>query len=527
MKNQAVLQKHGSTEEIGQSANLLADALVRLSPDARFALLRRLAGSDDPQSPDQEAATEALAGQLDDRFIVQTMASALMDRQGDASAVRAIGNVLRRLRPVEAERRRLLDGVDATLEKKGKRLDGVLWQEMQSRAFDDKTLGMLELAISQSKEELLRYSTARMKGQLPEFAGQDILHATGGGVEEFWAAGTLVQMLQERGAPSEGFVARCVEMTIGLDDNGAHEEALDMLQTLMARAGAGDAPVLADSVRQLLDGERGRRWSAALLERGGGDNAMMGELLLSALEGATDRATQESLIARLGELSPAAFLQLTADRIATVDPLRVQHILRAALRVSPSMAVKLARIVLKYGAARSKEVALKTLVESSDRDVVALLAHVAGWKGEKQVMSLLGVMTADEKRSVHKLQLIAVGALGPHAVAARGPPARGDDRRHPADGVQGARGAARRRRAGAPDERDGTRARGPGGAAEPQEAIRARHLRARAHGAAQCRLGASTRGTSRCASRGRTTAGVCTGAPARPGSGRSARWSES
>lgn len=412
LRNQAALHRGTNAEEIGQSADLLAGALVRLSPDARFALLRRLAGGDDPGSPEQEAAVAELAGRLDDRMLVATMASALLKDGGDSEAVRSIGNVLRRLRPVEAERRRLLDSIDGSLEKKGKRIDGVLWQEMQARAFDDRALGMLQMNVAESKAELAQYAVARMRDQLSSVEGQEILHTRAEAVEETFATRVLISVLTEPGTLSPLFVQRCATMLSRLDAQGAQEDCLHLLQAMMRRADGERAEALEEQVRTALSTERGRRWSMVLLERNTGQSRMMGELLLSALEGASDRRMQEVLVDRLGTFDAATLYRLGSERIANVDPLRVQHILRAAMRSNAPTAVKLARIVMKNGAFRAKEVAVKTLVECKEREALALLAHAAGWKGEKYAVQLFSAESGEERRLLHKLRMAAIGSLG-------------------------------------------------------------------------------------------------------------------
>ncbi len=412
LRNQAALQRGTNAEEIGQSADLLAGALVRLSPDARFALLRRLAGGEEPGAPEQEAAVAELAGRLDDRMLVSTMASALLKDGEDSEAVRAIGNVLRRLRPVESERRRLLESIDGSLERKGKRIDGVLWQEMQSRAFDDKALGMLQMNVAESKEELSKYAVARMRDQLSKVDGQEILHTRAAAVEETFATRVLVAVLSEPGASSPMLVQRCAKMLSNLDAQGAQEDCLYLLQAMMNRADGERADVLEEQVRATLSSERGRRWSTLLLERNTGQSRMMGELLLSALEGAVDRRTQEALVDRLGRFDAATLYRLGSERIANVDPLRMQHILRAAMRSHGTTAVKLARIVMKNGAVRAKEVAVKTLVDCKEREAMALLAHAAGWKGDRYAIQLFNLEGPEERRFLQKLRLAAIGSLG-------------------------------------------------------------------------------------------------------------------
>ncbi|CAN0533382.1 unnamed protein product, partial [Laminaria digitata] len=54
---------------------------------------------------------------------------------------------------------------------------------------------------------------------------------------------------------------------------------------------------------------------------------------------------------------------------------------------------------------------LRSLVAHPKREVIALLAHTAGWKGERYTHSLLQ-LRGDAQRHTHRLQLDAIGALG-------------------------------------------------------------------------------------------------------------------
>ena len=52
------------------------------------------------------------------------------------------------------------------------------------------------------------------------------------------------------------------------------------------------------------------------------------------------------------------------------------------------------------------------MVANPDPGIVSLLAHLAGWKGERYTKALLGIDSTDSRGAVHRMQLHAIGALG-------------------------------------------------------------------------------------------------------------------
>ena len=406
-----LFQSGAPTDEIAASAEMLSNALVRLSPDARFSLLRKLAGGEDT-SLDQQAAAQNLGARLDDGLVTSAIASALFDQQGDPATVRAIGNLIRRIRPVEAERQRLLSEVDHDMRGLGRPIDGVLWQEMQSRAFENSALGLLEMSLDKTRDTLKEYAQARRTGRLPPVFGQDVLHTVDANVVGYWTTHALVDVLDSAGRLGTGAVESCRLQLERLDESGATDECMLLLQAMMRRTEQDEDSDLATVLINLLDGPQGPKWSLMLLQHDGQPNQMTGDILLSALDRPGDRAYKSALIDRLARFDRQGMVRLTARFSSRITPLQAQGLVLAALQNEIGLGVKIARLLLRSPTGRVREVVLKALVDRPERDIVALLAHVAGWKSDKHTKALLGLDGTEPRGVAHRMQLVAIGALG-------------------------------------------------------------------------------------------------------------------
>lgn len=397
---------------LAESANALSRALVRLSPDARFALLRKLAGQDEDADPAAEEAAARLGGQLDDAVIQSAIGAALMEHPGDPDVVRAVGNVIRRLRPVESKRRALLESLDRDQAARGAPLDGVIWQQIRAQAERDPGLGMLELAVTEHRDALTRAAHARRVGAGPPFMGQDVLRTQAGEAVERWARATLADLAADPGRLDERLLERLeADALAAADDPRADEGAARLVRALLLRGdGASARPARAAAVR-LLDSPAGGRWAARLLEAEGLPPDALGEVALAALEHTTEAPARQALIARLAGLGPPPLWRLGAERLPHAGPRRVGALVAAGFACDPALGLKLAKVALKNPDLRVKEGVLRGLARQPRREVVGTLALAAGWKGDRQTRALLG-LSAPEPDAVHRLQLAAVGALG-------------------------------------------------------------------------------------------------------------------
>ncbi|MEO1334165.1 MAG: hypothetical protein AAFV29_00920, partial [Myxococcota bacterium] len=417
---------------------------------------------------EQEAAIQDLGKHIDDRQVTSAIAAALFDQRGDPATVRAIGNLIRRIRPVEAERHRLLSDVDNDMRAQGRPIDGVLWQEMQSRAFENNALGLLEMSLHQTRQSLRECALARRSDQVAPVAGQDVLHTVDSRVIDYWTTYALADLLEVPSDPQEsgfdvrpdaptgplpagsqmptgslpvganmptgplaptgshastGSFGRMVRLGPGaieacrlqlerLDQTGATDECMLLLQAMMRRSDVESESELSEVLIGLLESPEGPKWSRRLLRHEGRPTQMMGEILLNALDRPGDRTFKSNLIDRLARFDREGLIRLTARFGPNASPLQAQSLVLAALRLEAAVGVRIARMLLRNPTLRVREVVLKTVVERPDREVVALLAHVAGWKGEKFTKSLLGADVADSRSTLHRIQLAAVGALG-------------------------------------------------------------------------------------------------------------------
>ena len=363
-----------------------------------------------------------LGARLDDRSVTSAIASALFDQQGDPATVRAIGNLIRRIRPVEAERQRLLASVDHDMRGLGRPIDGVLWQEMQSRALEDESLGLLEMNLLETRISLQEYAHARRAGRLRPVDGQDVLHTVDEHVVEYWTTQALSELVNRPGRLGSGAIEACRRQLVRLDEAGATDECMQLLLSMMRRADDDADLDLTRVLVRLLDGPRGARWSLRLLKHEGRPTQMTGEILLAALDRPGDRAYKDMLVERLARFDSEGLARLTIRLGTRASPLQAQSLVWAALKVNTQAGVKVGRMLLRHPNARVREVVLKTLADSSDREIVALLAHIAGWKGEKYTKALLSLDGTESRAFVLRMQLTAIGALGvTHAGIAAGP----------------------------------------------------------------------------------------------------------
>lgn len=411
LTNHDRMTRGGATApDLSNSARVLSERLVKLSPEARFALLRRLAAGEQADAPEQRAAVAELAPHVDGKTIVTSVVAALLDQGRDAETVRAIGDLLRRLRPVEADRRKLLEVIDREMTRRERPLDGVLWQEMQSRALEDSALGMLELDLAERKAELVARTKSRMSGRLHPVAGESILRARGRKLGERHTSRALAGVLLETRTPQEALLTAIKQL---LESSNEPEVNSTLLSTLLRQAEADATGAVGGLVRTLLEGERGAERTRMLAA---GDEQpqtrVMGEVLLRALEVETDRQQKEQLLDRLAAFDHEILKEL-GTKVAEAEPQRAHNLLRVAMRADRKLGIKFVRIALRNQSLRAKDHAVRALAEAPDGEGLGLLAMIAGWKGEKTSRAALHFPPNNElEKKLFELQLAAIGTLG-------------------------------------------------------------------------------------------------------------------
>jgi hypothetical protein len=85
-----------SPEALAEAARVLSKALVRLSPDARFKLLTKIA-----KGPDGDVA--AVGQQVQNPLLMSAIAQVVMGGERDSKLAHSIGSLLERMRPIERD----------------------------------------------------------------------------------------------------------------------------------------------------------------------------------------------------------------------------------------------------------------------------------------------------------------------------------------------------------------------------------------------------------------------------------------
>jgi hypothetical protein len=352
------------------------------------------------------AAVARVGARLDPAMVVDAVAAAISAAGADAEVVQAVGGLVRRLFPVETERRRLLGAIDREQARRGRPLGGALWQELNARALGNDGLGMLELDVNKPRRKLIAHAQARRKGRLPRVEGEEIL----GALDLDAAMATVLgEALRDKRELSTGVVSGAASLVTKLEHAGHEAEADALLDALLERADVAPTEALSRTIQELLAGQRGGERTMRLVSaQDGGSSRLRGELLLRAMEEAPDRAFREQLVQRLARFDTRT-LEKVAEATVDAPPARVGNLMHVAVRLDGRVTTQLARTLLKSASARAKEIVLKALIERPQAAAVALLGMAAGAKGEDAARH---VLTVTEERKLHELQLVAISALG-------------------------------------------------------------------------------------------------------------------
>ena len=476
VSNQDKLRKHGaSNREIAASARALSDAMVRIHPHARLDLLRKLAGADQPASPMQAEAVKNLGSVIDSKVVIEAIASVLLDEQSDMEVVNSIGNLIRRLRPVERDRQEMLAELDSMMKAQDRSVNGVVWQEIRARALGKEEMGYLRVAFEDVRDELAAAAQARLAGQLVHVPGQEILVSHRPQMVDRHAASVLNTVLSEQRGVGDTIMGATKELIVRLESDGAVEFSTALLSTLMRRAddhpvGGANRPtflpgppssapppgrhsialqgglqamqvsgndtmpptlgsnptmptmqglstVPGGNVRtvlsELLTGPEGTERARRLVQASAGQSTTMAEILLKGIEESTDPAYQEMLLGKLAGLDPRILVRI-GEEGGFRSYRRVHYLVRACKVGHINVAVKIVRQALLHGTFEVKQTALKALIDVDDPNTIAFLSAAAGVKGEDTARKLFGlsVDAPGADKGLHALQLTAIGALG-------------------------------------------------------------------------------------------------------------------
>ncbi len=454
LSNQRQMSRAGAgLADLGRSAEVLGDALVRLPPKARLELLRKLAGDDSARSPEDARAVDALGQALPGNAIVEAVAAALVDGSADRGTVKAIGNLVKRLRPVERDRQELLDAVDGSLARRGRRADGLVWQEIQSRALEREELGYLKLAFARFKDGLAEAASLRRAGRLPAVPGQEVLASDADTLLDRHAAAVLRQVLSDS-RPVGGTVMTATRALIErLETAGELRGSTELLAALVRRADldapppsrgggprrsqpprsgvgprdpfVGTAPLgataalgsvppgAADATARtvlddLLRGPGGNARTQRLAEADAGRGAVMAEILLEGAEEAMSPAQRALVVERLSSID-VRILEKLAYR-EDLGRVAAATLAQATSRADPRAAVRVVRLLLRNTRLDLKTVALRALIDVPDPNALGLLVLASGARGDEAARGIVDLDPSDPRFS--ELKMAAIGALG-------------------------------------------------------------------------------------------------------------------
>lgn len=399
-----------SRDQVLESARILADVMERLSAEARFALLARLAGAE-AKSEGWQSAVESLSSQVSNDLIVRTLTEILAKGSSDPEAVRTMGELIKQLRPVESDRRALLEQLDRSSGEHG--IDGVLWQELQATATQRDGYGLLELPFRQTGPGLRSAAARRMDGeQTPvvqrAFETMDpLLRLTR-------SAAVMGRLITTDPEVTMGTVTAAGEILQGLerDDIDAPRAVSELLQALVLRADREASPntPLARGVRQLLTGRRGPRYTTMLVRSIGIKAAIVTRAVFGALSGTITRADRDELIEALATLDTSALTNLRI-RLPDESPPAVGGIVRALLTADVTQLAPVMRQALRNSDVDAKIAAVMALSRFPAEPTIRQLAVLAGCQGDEASARAYGVDVKQEE-TLRKVQEAAINALG-------------------------------------------------------------------------------------------------------------------
>jgi hypothetical protein len=397
-------------------AYVLSGILVRLTPEARFHVLRRLAGGETSEDSGEGLAAARVLTRLPLDAFVDAVADALIGGRRDPSIGRAVGNLLRRVRPLEAERAQILDRIDCELKTAGHQLDGVLWQTLKARALDRGSFGLVEVDIRERIERLLEATEMRRRGELKKALGDSVLGETSEDVLARSAAAMAV-VIQEARVLTEGLSASARSMVDACDRAGLYAETAAIVRAISK----SKTPSALELVRSLLAGELGGDRSVRLVSSALGFTRIDAEIILTAIARGDGRIERAPLVERLARFGPDLLVSLGEEaKHASLG--RVRAVLEASMKKDPKIGIKIARLAVANGSAKVKEAVLHALVRVRSGEALGLIAVVAGWKGERIAKRVVDASDGLERSRFEALQKTAVELLGesqaPSAVVA-------------------------------------------------------------------------------------------------------------
>jgi hypothetical protein len=397
-------------EALAAAATVLSDALDRLTPQARFKLLRRLSESADDKGAD------ALGRAVDNPVLLSAIAQVVMGGTRDSPLATAVGGLLERLRPVEQERQQLIEELDGMAARSGRPLDGIFLEELKEKARREG-FASLEVPFRETQDSLLQSAKLRRStaGQ-PEIVARTF--ASLRPEHRFYRSTRLLRaMLQHEVNMAPG----TLDSVRALLANSAQDPALadvggELIEALWDRVILdGPRSPAAEQLFEVMASRTGPDWCIQLLRRlrgrKGADTAMLLSEVLRRIVGVHENDDfVRRLIAALGALDRTVIREVER-KIEELPPPGVTVLIARAATDAVSGALSLAQNALRSQDQEVKVAALRALASLADPTVVNFLRRASGLEGRPASTAALFAQR-DDPNDLFELQRTAVEALG-------------------------------------------------------------------------------------------------------------------
>ncbi|MDP2344078.1 MAG: hypothetical protein Q8O67_24185 [Deltaproteobacteria bacterium] len=402
-------QQGSSPEVLAEAARALSAALVRLSPEARFKLLHKIAGGAN------EKSAEAVGREVTNPVLLQAVVQVVMGGERDSKLAHAVGNLLERMRPIERDRHKFISELDEAARVSGRPLEGMFLQELNESA-QKTSFGSLDLPIRETRAALVEVARLRRRGTQPE-----IILKTFASLREEDRLERTARLVCHLMGEERVVVAATLTTVRGLlatppTDPTMAETGGAVISALWWRAiRDGPASPAATHLTEVARSPTGADWFIALMaELRGQRGPDLAALLVDLLRIVSSVHQSESFRRRLVDALHAldlGVLRQIERRVADLPLTAAQAIILRAGKDSSASALILAQLALKAHSVDVKEGALRALAPVVDDGVIAFLRRAAGADSDADSQQLL-LLTKDDAAGLFRLQRTAIEALG-------------------------------------------------------------------------------------------------------------------
>ena len=373
--------------DLAASALVMSNALVRLPPNARFELLRRFA-----ESPPEDDLLAPLSPNLTDNRVVEAVSAALLGGEDDEGTVRAIGQLLNRLRPIAQSRKRMLAEIDGELKNKGQAIDGLLWQSLEARVLNEDRRGFVELTDPQSEAGLIEQAYLRTRRQTAPVPGQNVLFTLRPGQLAQFLPELYRSILETSRSVSPDRYTEIMQVALDAETQGDRSTSTKLL-ALVARRAVDDLHAR-ELFRATIEEDYVPERIPALLSDEKTPLSIQAWLLLVALD-RSKKADAAQIHTLLRRIPPGAMEPLFAGDWGTLTARRLEALLEAAFQNAPNDALNLGIRPLSSHRQDVRAVAIKALAHAPRGVGLRTLATLAGVRGPRAVGQLLAIENPD------------------------------------------------------------------------------------------------------------------------------------